>query len=65
VDDKVTSIRLSKEVMGQIERTNGDFVDLFPCLARCLTGGGNYPTVDEKVIEDRCNWLESLWEVET
>lgn len=64
VEAKVTSIRLSKEVIGQIERTNGDFVDLFPCLARCLTGGGNYPTVDEKVVEDRCNWLESLWEVE-
>jgi hypothetical protein len=61
VEANVTSIRISKEVIGQIERTTASFVDLFPCLARCLNGGGNYPTVDESVIENRCNWLESLW----
>jgi len=62
VEANVTSIRISKEAIGQIERTKAGFVDLFPCLARCLNGGGNYPTVDENIIENRCSWLESLWE---
>jgi coenzyme F420-reducing hydrogenase gamma subunit len=62
VEANVTSLRISKDVIGQIERTKTGFIDLFPCLARCLNGGGNYPTVDENVIENRCNWLESLWE---
>jgi coenzyme F420-reducing hydrogenase gamma subunit len=62
VEANVTSIRISKEAINQIERTKAGFVDLFPCLARCLNGGGNYPTVNESIIENRCNWLESLWE---
>ena len=62
-ESNVSSIKISKDVVPQINGTNSDFVDLFPCLARCLNGGGNYPTVEEKIIEDRCNWLESLWEV--
>jgi len=57
----VTSLRLSKQVTGQIEKVAEGFLDLFPCLARCLTGGGNYPTAESGVIEERCNWLESLW----
>lgn len=65
VEANVSSIRLSKETIGQIEKTKGDFIDLFPCLARCLNGGGNYPTVDQNIVEDRCNWLESLWEAQT
>jgi coenzyme F420-reducing hydrogenase gamma subunit len=30
-----------------------DFVELFPCLAGCLTGGGQYPTQEPKVVEQR------------
>ncbi len=63
VESNVSSIRISKDVVPQIDRTKSNFIDLFPCLARCLNGGGNYPTVEEKIIEDRCNWLESIWEV--
>jgi hypothetical protein len=58
----VTSFRLSKLLMNEIDKSKGPFLDLYPCLARCLTGGSNYPTADSAVIEERCNWLESLWE---
>ena len=58
---KVTSLRISKQSLSQIGKVPEGLVDLSPCLARCLTGGGNYPTADSHVIEDRCYWLESLW----
>jgi hypothetical protein len=59
----VTSLRISKNLMGQVDKAKAGFFDLYPCLARCLTGGGNYPTADSAVLENRCKWLESLWEV--
>lgn len=65
VEANVSSIRVSKDVVKQIEKSKAAFIDLFPCLARCLNGGCNYPTVDESVIENRCNWLESLWGAQT
>jgi coenzyme F420-reducing hydrogenase gamma subunit len=61
VEANISSIRVSKDVVEQIERSKSAFIDLFPCLARCLNGGGNYPTTNESIIENRANWLESLW----
>lgn len=59
----VYSLRISKDAMSKIGEAKGDFLDLFPCFDRCLSGGGNYPTVDRDVIESRRRWLASLWEV--
>lgn len=64
VDADVTSLRISKEVVAQIEKTSSGYLDLFPCLARCLTGGGNYPTIKSSILENRARWLESLWGVQ-
>jgi len=63
IQSNVTSLKLSKRLIDDIDKIKGDFLDLYPCLARCLTGGSNYPTANSTVIEGRCNWLESLWEV--
>ena len=41
---------------------NGHLTELYPCLMKCLSGGGNHPTVDKKTITNRKNWLELLWE---
>ncbi|HLD36352.1 MAG TPA: response regulator [Planctomycetota bacterium] len=41
---------------------NGHLTELHPCLMKCLSGGGNHPTVDKKTITNRKNWLELLWE---
>jgi hypothetical protein len=57
----VTSLRISKDVIGQIGEANTAFVDIFPCLDRCLSGGGNYPTVDIDVVSNRRKWLTTLW----
>ena len=65
VEANVASFRISKQTADQIDSAKGIFLDLFPCLARCLTGGGNYPTANNAVIESRCNWLNSLWEAQT
>jgi coenzyme F420-reducing hydrogenase gamma subunit len=37
-------------------------IELYPCIEKCLTGGGNYPTVDARVIDGRKDWLAKLWE---
>jgi hypothetical protein len=60
----VNSLRISKGAKGQIGEAEGRYLDLFPCLDRCLSGGGNYPTVDRDVIINRRRWLASLWEVD-
>jgi iron only hydrogenase large subunit-like protein len=64
VEANVTSLRISKDIVAQIEKVTSGYLDLFPCLARCLTGGGNYPTIKSAIIEARANWLESLWGVQ-
>ncbi len=61
VENNVTSLRVSKDVSNQIEKVKNGYLDLFPCLARCLTGGGNYPTIESSILEARINWLEALW----
>jgi coenzyme F420-reducing hydrogenase gamma subunit len=57
----VHSLRISKDVISKIGESKGDFLDLFPCFDRCLSGGGNYPTVDRDIIEGRRRWLAALW----
>lgn len=64
IENNVISLRISKDVGSQIEKVRNCYLDLFPCLARCLTGGGNYPTIDSGILEGRANWLESLWKVQ-
>lgn len=63
-ESSVYSLRISKVGLSRIGEAKRDFLDLYPCFDRCLTGGGNYPTVDKGVIEDRRRWLEFLWEAE-
>jgi coenzyme F420-reducing hydrogenase gamma subunit len=64
VEANVTSIKISKDTPSQIEKAKTGFLDLYPCLGRCLSGGGNYPTAESNVIEARAYWLESLWGVQ-
>jgi coenzyme F420-reducing hydrogenase gamma subunit len=63
VEANVTSLRVSKDIDSQIEKIKSGYLDLFPCLARCLTGGGNYPTIESSILDTRVKWLESLWEM--
>ncbi len=47
--DKLASAKLAKGP-----------VDVFPCLAGCMNGGGNYPTIDDAEIQERTKWLMNL-----
>ncbi len=35
-------------------------IGVFPCLKGCVSGGGNYPTVDESDIQERVDWINNL-----
>ncbi len=35
-------------------------VNVYPCLAGCVNGGGTPPTIDEMDIEQRIDWLHEL-----
>lgn len=53
---------VSKDVLGKIgsvKLANGP-VRLYPCLAGCLNGGGNHPTIDESEIKARMEWVAKL-----
>ncbi len=60
---KVCSLRISKDLQAKLHQTGGSHVEIFPCMNRCLSGGGNFPTVEVEVIDARTRWLESLWGV--
>ncbi len=58
----INSARISpdtRETITGIE-TPG-LVELYPCLRRCLNGGGCYPTVENEIISIRRSWLSRLW----
>ncbi|MDD4308481.1 MAG: hypothetical protein PHU53_06710, partial [Thermoplasmata archaeon] len=38
-------------------------IDAYPCLHRCLSGGGNFPTSKLDIVKSRGEWLQHLWEV--
>ncbi len=57
------SIRISKKAHAQIKEAKSVAVDLYPCMNRCLNGGGCHPTTDKAEIEARRQWLEALWGV--
>jgi coenzyme F420-reducing hydrogenase gamma subunit len=59
----VHSIRISRGTNNKLKDVRSGHVDLFPCLDRCLNGGGCYPTTEKAVIAARKKWLEALWEV--
>jgi coenzyme F420-reducing hydrogenase gamma subunit len=59
----VKTMRVSKTVRSKLKEVKSGHVDLYPCMDRCLSGGGNYPTAEKGVIEARRKWLEALWGV--
>jgi coenzyme F420-reducing hydrogenase gamma subunit len=59
----VTSLRITRGFEQRLATTKDGHVDAFPCLSRCLNGGGCYPTTETEVIDARRAWLEALWGV--
>lgn len=47
----ITDLTKADEILTNMD--SYDFVEFIPCLAGCLSGGGQYPTLDPKVIEER------------
>jgi coenzyme F420-reducing hydrogenase gamma subunit len=58
----VYSQRISKGVVTRVEGVTEGLIELYPCLDRCISGGGNYPTVKKEVVQNRRKWLSVLWE---
>jgi coenzyme F420-reducing hydrogenase gamma subunit len=58
----VKAMRVHPLLKQSLETLRDERLELYPCLRRCLSGGGNYPTVDQTVIETRKAWLTRLWE---
>jgi len=61
----VYSQRISKDVVARVEGVTEGLIELYPCLDRCISGGGNYPTVKKEDIQNRRKWLSVLWEANT
>jgi coenzyme F420-reducing hydrogenase gamma subunit len=59
----IKTLKISKKFIKNLDGVKEGYVDAFPCLDRCLNGGGAYPTTDAMTIENRRKWLESLWGV--
>ncbi|MFA5771599.1 MAG: 4Fe-4S binding protein [Thermoplasmata archaeon] len=62
---KLASSRISKGTPEWIKsmKSNNTYLEIYPCIERCLSGGGNYPTVDYDTVTMRRKWLETLWGV--
>lgn len=62
---KLTSLKISHDTSKLVNsiKNENTHLDMYPCLDRCLSGGGNYPTVDDDAVKKRRSWLESLWGV--
>ncbi len=53
----VTDLTTADEVLKTIDTY--DFVEFIPCLGGCLTGGGQYPTLDPLVVKERRTKMEA------
>ena len=59
---KLNSHRLSRDIKKKLADVDGrELVEIYPCLKRCLNGGGCYPTVEAEVIAERRAWPKTLW----
>jgi coenzyme F420-reducing hydrogenase gamma subunit len=58
----VYSQRISKGVVTRVEGVTEGLIELYPCIDRCISGGGNYPTVKKEDVQNRRKWLSVLWE---
>jgi signal transduction histidine kinase/formate hydrogenlyase subunit 6/NADH:ubiquinone oxidoreductase subunit I len=57
----VKSVMISPDINQETSLINDLYFELYPCFKKCLTGGGNYPAVDESTVNNRKNWLDLLW----
>lgn len=53
----ITDLTKADEVLDNIN--SYDFIEFIPCLAGCLTGGGQYPTLDPRVVAQRKERMEA------
>ncbi len=53
----ITDLTKADEVFNAID--SYDFIEFIPCLGGCITGGGQYPTLEPSVVSERRKRMES------
>ncbi|MCK5024445.1 MAG: 4Fe-4S binding protein [Thermoplasmata archaeon] len=54
-----SSVSITHDFLEKLE-TYSEPVDVYPCLMRCVSGGGNRSTIDELTIQNRIDWVKKL-----